>query len=273
MSCFQALDAPDISGADKFGISPTFALGDGLRSRDTGLRRSGLIPSPSKDVSWVGEGAINACPVEAVVAYSIGDTHEASGVSSECTQPASGDIDITSAPAQHALYAEFRPLVARLIRKYGDSPEMRKDLEGEIYCLFFNLLEAYDPARGVPLKPYLVHQLTTSVYTFARRSWRLEKREVCLEAREEAPAQLTRPSDQWDADIALRQIRELLPSVIAGLPLRQRQVVVWRYLEHQSFEEIALKMDIQVATTRSILRHGLASLRRKFEQAGVTLEL
>jgi RNA polymerase sigma factor (sigma-70 family) len=178
-----------------------------------------------------------------------------------------------------ALFASFRPLVQRLIRKYGDNAEMRKDLEGEIFCLFSGLLEAYDPARGVPLHGYLVHQLTCSVYTFVRRRWRQEGREVSLEMREEAgsaiaaPQATIDPTDEWDEAMAMEQVRKMLPTAIAQLPLRQRQVVVWRYFEHRSFEEIAEALGgVQVATTRSLLRHGMNSLRRAFEKASLSLD-
>jgi RNA polymerase sigma factor (sigma-70 family) len=176
-----------------------------------------------------------------------------------------------------SLYTEFHPLVQRLIRKYGDNPELRKDLEGEIYCLFCHLLEAYDAARGVPLKPYLVHQLTASVYTLARRRWRQERREVSLEVREDVsigvnhPAQ--DPSDQWDHQIAMEQVREMLPQAIAKLPQRQRQVVIWRYYEHRSFEDIAEALGVRVATTRSLLRHGLNGLRRAFAAANLPFDI
>jgi RNA polymerase sigma factor (sigma-70 family) len=176
-----------------------------------------------------------------------------------------------AAQERDALYAEFRPLVNRLIRKYGDTLELRKDLEGEIFCLFCGLLDAFDPGRGVPLKAYLVHQLTASVYTFARRRWRREQHEISLELREDT-TQTMDPSAEWDQEIALQSVRELLPNAIAALPQRQRQVVIWRYYEHRSFEEIAQSLDIQVATARSILRHGLNNLRRAFANANVSLE-
>src|ERR1051326_1263849 len=55
---------------------------------------------------------------------------------------------------REALYPEFTPLVRRLLRQYGQDAELRKDLEGEIYCRFCALLDAFDPERGVPLRPY-----------------------------------------------------------------------------------------------------------------------
>jgi len=175
------------------------------------------------------------------------------------------------------LYAEFRPLVKSLIRKYGDDPESRSDLEGEIYCAFCDLLAVYDPGRGVPLKAYLVRQLTTTVYTAARRRWRRSRREVNAEGFGEdvAPSNgpPADPSVQWDDDMLMRQIGGLLPGALARLPQRQRQVVIWRYYEHRPFEEIAEALGgVQVATARSLLRHGLNSLRAAFAREGVSLD-
>ncbi len=174
------------------------------------------------------------------------------------------------------LYDNFRPLVQRLVRKYGDNPELRKDLVGEIYCLFCGIVDAYDPARGVPFKPYVVHQLSSSVYTYARKHWRQERREVRLELCDDTTtggvSAATDPSQQWNHDITMRQLQEFIATAIAKLPLRQRQVVIWRYFEHRSFEEIAEALHIQVATARSSLRHGLNNIRRSFEKANLLLD-
>src|SRR5438128_8333097 len=83
--------------------------------------------------------------------------------------------------SRDALYRELKPVVARLIRNYGDTPEMRQDLSGELYYRFCAILENYDPARGIPLRPYLVRNLTTSAYSFARRHWHRRAREVSFE--------------------------------------------------------------------------------------------
>jgi RNA polymerase sigma factor (sigma-70 family) len=168
------------------------------------------------------------------------------------------------------LFAQFRPLVNRLLRKYADTPERRNDLQGEIFCLFCELIEAFDPSRGVPLKAYLVHQLTSATYTEARKHWRNQKREISLELYEEIPTKED-PTKKWDDEILLQQIRSLLPASIARLPTRQRQVVLWRYYDHLSFEEIAERLDIQPATVRSLLRHGMNALRRLFQEADIQL--
>jgi RNA polymerase sigma factor (sigma-70 family) len=163
------------------------------------------------------------------------------------------------------LYAEFQPLVRRLIRQYGaDSADFREDLAGEIYYRFCRLLEAYDPERGVPLRPYLVRQLTASVYTFARHQWRQKRREVYLDTGEGAleVGPTTDPTAGWNHDLATEHVMKSLPEGIAKLPQRQRQVLIWRYYEQRGFEEIAEMLEIQQATARSMLRHALNNLRK-----------
>ena len=172
------------------------------------------------------------------------------------------------------LYADFQPLVQRLIRQYGEDPELRQDLEGEIYCRFAQLLEAYDPHRGVPLRAYLVRTLTASVYSFARSHWRTQRRQATFdpqfeETTSEAASWLAPvdPTTQWDDQLVTEQVLKGLPEAIAALPLRQRQVVIWRYYEARSFEEIAAALGIRLATARSLLRHGLNTLRRRIRPA------
>ncbi len=167
--------------------------------------------------------------------------------------------------SRESLYAEFTPLVRRLIRQYGEDAELRQDLEGEIYCRFCELLDSYDRSRGIPLRPYLVRMLSASIYTFSRSHWRRQHRETSLEATE-ATLELNfseDPSPQWDQDLITRDLLQRLPDAIAQLPPRQRQAVIWRYYESRPFEEIAQILRVRPATARSLLRHGLNNLRRR----------
>ena len=166
---------------------------------------------------------------------------------------------------RESLYRDFQPLIRRLIRQYGsDDHEMRNDLAGEIYYRFDLLLNAYDPDRGVPLRPYLVRQLTASVYTYARHQWRNQKHEASLDELMKTgdPGRPVDPTPQWQDDIALEQVLQSLPDAIARLPHRQKLLVIWRYYDQRSFEEIADTLSVRPATARSILRHGLNNLRK-----------
>ncbi len=165
---------------------------------------------------------------------------------------------------RETLYQEFQPLVRRLIRQYGDCPEVRQDLAGEIYFRFCALLDAYDPNRGVPLRPYLVRQLSASVYTYARHGWIRQRREVSYDvAPESCTASKVDPTRDWDDKLAMEHVLRTLPDAIAELPKRQRQVVIWRYYEQRAFEDIAALLQVKPATARSLLRHGINNLRQQ----------
>jgi RNA polymerase sigma factor (sigma-70 family) len=169
----------------------------------------------------------------------------------------------SSPEAAEVLYAQLAPLVRRLIRQYGKTPEMRQDLSGELYCRFCALLQGYDPARGVPLRPYLIRQLTAAAYAYARQQWRLEKRLLPLPSEAETfPALATEdPTPAWIQTLSDAELFAGLPQALAGLPRRQRQVVILRYYEEYTFEEIGAALGVQASTARSLLRHGLNKLR------------
>ncbi|HEY3282485.1 MAG TPA: sigma-70 family RNA polymerase sigma factor [Armatimonadota bacterium] len=170
------------------------------------------------------------------------------------------------------LYQDFRPLVRRLTRQYGDSYEIRQDLEGEIYCRFCELLRVYDPSRGVPLRAYIVRKLISSVYTYARSQWRRQRHEVSLEGDgDQGPLSSgVDPTAEWDDGLVKQELLKALPSAIERLPHRQRQVVIWRFYESRSYEEIAEILGICQATVRSLMRHGLNNLRRQVALGKIT---
>lgn len=167
-------------------------------------------------------------------------------------------------PAElEALFTELQPLVRGLIRRYGVDPDLREELPGEIFCHFVRLLESYDPARGVPLRPYLIRGLTTAVYTTARSRWRRSARETSLCPDLENVGIDDDPAACWDHSIWQAEVLDALPSLIQDLPSRQRSVLIWRYFDECSFEEIAVQLQVQPSTVRSLLRHGINNLRRK----------
>jgi RNA polymerase sigma factor (sigma-70 family) len=171
---------------------------------------------------------------------------------------------------RESLYAEFAPLVKRMLRQYGGDAELLQDLEGEIYCRFCGLVEAFDPERGVPLRPYLVRQLTASIHTYVRSQRTLQKREAHIGWSEDIGANEPSydPTASWIAEMSQQQFLHSLPHAIAQLPDRQRKVVWWRYVDDLPFEEIACILGIEPASVRSLLRHGLNNLRKQMLPSG-----
>jgi RNA polymerase sigma-70 factor (ECF subfamily) len=169
--------------------------------------------------------------------------------------------------------------VKRLIRQYGDSFEQRQDLEGEIYFRFCSLLDEFDPARGIPLRAYLVRKLITSAYTYARSQWRRQRHEVSLEFRMESgveggeAARPVDPTSEWTSGLMKKELLEVIQEAIGKLPHRQRQVVIWRYYESKPFNEIAEMLGVCEATARSLLRHGINNVRRKIKRTDLWPDL
>lgn len=174
-------------------------------------------------------------------------------------------------PDRDALYTEMAPLVQRLLYRYGKTPELRQDLEGEIYCRFCRLLENFDPDRGIPVRPYIVRMLQQTLFNYVRDYWRYESRVTHIEL--EPGTEKSIPALVSEPDLVRQLVDEellnALPSAIAQLPERQKIVLVWRFYDGITFDEIAERLAIQPATARSLLRHALKALRRQVKLMGL----
>jgi RNA polymerase sigma factor (sigma-70 family) len=158
------------------------------------------------------------------------------------------------------------------MRRYGTTPELRKDLRGEIYYQFRLLVDSYDLERGIPIAAYLTHMLSQRVFNYVRDYWRGESRYVHLEP-ELLEGMLGGRSDVdrgCEDTLQAQEVLEALPAAIAALPHRQRLVLVWRYYDERPFEDIAVDLGIQPVTVRSLLRHAVNSLRNRMAQQGLT---
>ncbi|MFN3649709.1 MAG: RNA polymerase sigma factor [Armatimonadota bacterium] len=169
-----------------------------------------------------------------------------------------------SAEEYDRLYAELQPLVRRLLSQYGVGDEGRRDLAVEIYYRYRQLVNAYDPDRGIPLRPYLVKGLTFSVYTHVRKQWRTARVEMRLStAMELQPGAFAVDDTEALQPILSRDLRRMLLEAIRRLPERQRRTVLYRYYHSLSFEEIGERLQVRPATARSNLRHALETLRQE----------
>jgi len=170
----------------------------------------------------------------------------------------------TPAVDRDALYDELAPLIRRLIRQYGWSAELREDLVGEIYFRYCHLIDVFDATRGIPLKAYLIRQLTAFVFTYTRQARRISMRQIELDipANEEILASLVvDPTGEWDDNLVLAEFRGRLPMIIEKLPPRQGVVVQRKYLENRDYPAIAEELEIEQSTVRSLLRHAIRNLR------------
>lgn len=192
-----------------------------------------------------------------------GSSTFAASSSSQSQSPPFAEAVPNKPAEREALFAELRPLVWSLIRQYGVDADLREELPGEIFCQFVRLLDSYDPSRGVPLRPYVIRGLKTAVYTTVRRRWRRHAREVSLCHDADGGGCVDDPAPRWVHALWQEEVLEALPPLIQDLPPRQRCVLIWRYFDERSFEEIAEHLEVRPSTARSLLRHGINNLRRK----------
>lgn len=85
----------------------------------------------------------------------------------------------------------------------------------------------------------------------------LQRRKRTVLDGDQAVAQL--PADVSDADERI----DLL-DVIRGLELKQRQVILYKYFQDMTIEDIAVLLNLPVGTVKSILHKGLKALRKYF---------
>lgn len=148
------------------------------------------------------------------------------------------------AAAFEALYRRHRGLVLGLARRFA-GPALAADVAQEVFLyLVGRLPELHFHGRlATFLYPVVKH-----VAAGARR------REQRLGPEREAPESLVAPPPAAPED-------EDLAAALASLPEPQREVVLLRFADGFSLEEIATALAIPAGTVKSRLHHALAALR------------
>jgi RNA polymerase sigma-70 factor (ECF subfamily) len=163
------------------------------------------------------------------------------------------DLDLIAAanngdvPAFTALYHRYRDWVLRLAYRFTRSDDDAQDVLQETFSYLLRKFPGF----------VLTAQMTTFLYPVvknlsiaARR-----KRTRMVGASEEMLEML--PDDPPAGDA-----RTELSLVIAALPLTHREVVLMRFVDDFSLEEIATALSIPLGTVKSRLHHALNALRQ-----------
>jgi RNA polymerase sigma-70 factor (ECF subfamily) len=145
-----------------------------------------------------------------------------------------------------ALYYRYRDWAGRLARRFTGNDEDALDVLQETFAYLFRKFPGF----------HLTASMTTFLYPVVRnlsiahrrKRGRLVLNEEVLDA---APAPAIAGDDP----------RQELAAVVAALPAGQRQVVLMRFVDGMSLEEIALALSIPTGTVKSRLHHALQSLR------------
>lgn len=146
-------------------------------------------------------------------------------------------------------------------RLVGDWQEAL-DLGQEVFLRVYQNLERFDDRR--PFRPWLYRLATHRCYDHLRQRSRRPAPAGLDEAVRVEPATDNHPEGQ----VLRGEVRQAVEEVIASLSPRYRAVVVLRYLEGLSYEEIARALDMPLGTVKTCIHRAREQLRAALEKKG-----
>lgn len=146
-----------------------------------------------------------------------------------------------------ALYYRYRDRVARLAFRFTGNQADAMDVLQETFTYLYRKFPGFR----------LTSSMTTFLYPAVRNlslgARRKRRRSAGTEAALiEVPAPSTEPGDE----------RAELAAVIASLPPPQREVVLLRFVDDLTIDEIAAALDVPAGTIKSRLHHAIRALQQ-----------
>jgi RNA polymerase sigma-70 factor, ECF subfamily len=187
--------------------------------------------------------------------------------------PADDDRSLVEAalrnPAAYAGVIErYEHVLGRYVRRLlGRHAEAAEDVMQEVFIKAYMNLNDYDRSR--PLAPWIYRIAHNEAISYLR------KRKAEPQAVDGADAQLLieRIADPDDPDRALGRALALgdIRKALDGLDPRYRDVLVLRYLEDKSYDEISDILEMPPGTVATLINRGLKRLKEPLSAAwGVT---
>jgi len=147
------------------------------------------------------------------------------------------------------LYRRHRDWVVQLAARLTGSPDLALDVLQET---FLYVLRKFPGFR-------LTCQFRSFLYPAVRNlAITARQKAARLQGSEEALAAMPAPENADDADRSRAQLAEAL----ANLPKGQREVLLLRFVDGLSLEEIGVALAIPTGTVKSRLHHALVALRQ-----------
>ncbi|MBB5871200.1 RNA polymerase sigma-70 factor (ECF subfamily) [Allocatelliglobosispora scoriae] len=154
--------------------------------------------------------------------------------------------------------AYSRPLLRYATQRVG--PNLAEDVVAETFLIAHERRQSYDPAKGEPL-PWL-YGIATNVL---RKHLRVEKRALrAIAGQVEAENLDQRAADRIDAERSMRRAA----SILAGLPRRQRDVLLLFAVAELEYAEIAAALGIPLGSVQSALHRARTKVRAAIVSGG-----
>ena len=163
----------------------------------------------------------------------------------------------------------FEPPLSRYVRRLlGRSGQSAEDVLQDVFIKAYVNLNDYDRSR--PFSPWLYKIAYNEAMGFLRK----RRAEPYAISGDEGMRMLQGVLDDADAPAALDQSRmeTWIHDALGGLDRRYRDVLVLRFLEEKSYDEISEILEIPMGTVATLINRGKKRLKRNLEATGVVPE-
>ena len=150
------------------------------------------------------------------------------------------------------LYNRYHPMVYRTAYAITGDADAAADLLQDVFLRLHRFAARIDTRR--PLEPWLYRMTANLSYTWVkRRQW--------LRPLDEVAEWIAGEKKNLLQQVEINDDRNQIHRAIGSLPLQQRVVVVFYYINDLSLQEIAEILDVPVGTVKSRLHYGRRSLK------------
>jgi RNA polymerase sigma-70 factor, ECF subfamily len=163
------------------------------------------------------------------------------------------------------LIEEYQHRLFRYLVFLTGQPALAEDLFQETWLRVLERGQQYDGRS--PFVAWLIAIARNLATDHLRRKQPQSLDALIDDSQNEPPAaEFDQPAAAFDL-VAARECREQLDHQIAGLPAIHREVLLLRFQEEMSLEDIAAAISVPVPTVKSRLYRALASLAERMREA------
>lgn len=158
----------------------------------------------------------------------------------------------TQKPDYETFYQENYSRVLRYVCGKLSNSHDAEDLTGDVFLYCLRHYEDYDPSKG-KLSTWLYLIVNSRIKNYYRDHTTGVDFEEVSETLQDMGIDLER-------GVYLEQLHDALMAAIASLPERQQKIVIMRYFENRSGDEIAAALGISPGNVRVLLSRSLDKL-------------
>jgi RNA polymerase sigma-70 factor (ECF subfamily) len=161
------------------------------------------------------------------------------------------------------LVNRYLPQVYNFLYRMTQNADTSEEIAQEAFVKAFRNIKSFDRSR--PFRPWILRIASNAAISELRKQSKL----VSLNALEEEGA-WGEADHQKDEDIVVSLERKLsseeVMKVMEQLDVKYRQVLLLRYQQELSYEEIAQALEIPLNTVRTWIKRGLEKLKNEVKE-------